>query len=387
MINFGNIIKRVVGGAFKAVPERGQSMFRYLKGALSAVLGRRKAENPSRYSEGMPEPGEAPGALLASLPPDEQEAVMDELAALTEKYPGAQPRITKGLRKAAGLAVQGESLGEHFQRQIDNADERPRDPIGEANRRVENAASKLKTPLSELFKRGLKQVDARIKAVKRLFGTSDSDDSPARSISRQRVKYERAIEKNIQDTETRIASLMRDLQAGKIDIERFRDLMRDTIWRSHLKAAILGAGGVGNVSANTLEIVDREIAEQFRYLDGFINDLRAMRAQGQTIEPRQVSRAKLYAQAMRVTAREAQRQFIYNEIGGQAQERRILTPADHCPDCVEYADMGWQPIGSLPPIGDSQCGQNCKCVFVFRTSGQTGENSDVNADELVNVYG
>lgn len=387
MISFGDVIKRVASKVFNAIPARGQSLFRYVKDALSAILQRRREENPSRYSEAMPEAGESPGVILASLDTEEQEAVLDELNALTSKYPGAKPRITKAVRKLAGLATEGDGVLDRINRQLERAGKGLKDPIGAANRRLEgniNRAQRfINDPLGELSKR----IDARLRAVKRLWNGADSDDSPARSLSGQRVRYERAIEKTITDTETKIAALMKELQDGRIDIERFRDLMRDTIWRSHLKTAVLGAGGIGNVSANTLEIVDREIAEQFRYLDGFIGDLRAMRAQGQEIQPRQTARAKLYAQASRVTAREAQRQYIYNEIGGQAQERRVLTPADHCDDCVDYADQGWQPIGTLPPLGESQCGQNCKCVFVYRTSGQLGDNGDIDADELTAIYG
>ncbi len=51
-----------------------------------------------------------------------------------------------------------------------------------------------------------------------------------------------------------------------------------------------------------------------------------------------------------------------------AQERRILgrPKTEHCPDCPPIAALGWQPIGTLPMIGDTECGGLCLCHFEFR---------------------
>lgn len=53
-------------------------------------------------------------------------------------------------------------------------------------------------------------------------------------------------------------------------------------------------------------------------------------------------------------------------------ERRVLGAAEHCVDCIRYAEMGWQPIGTLPPIGQqSACMVNCKCHFEYMLSDGT----------------
>lgn len=49
-------------------------------------------------------------------------------------------------------------------------------------------------------------------------------------------------------------------------------------------------------------------------------------------------------------------------------------------NCVDYALSGWQPIGTLPPIGDSQCGQNCECRFEFREV-RDADSEDVSSDD------
>jgi hypothetical protein len=47
-------------------------------------------------------------------------------------------------------------------------------------------------------------------------------------------------------------------------------------------------------------------------------------------------------------------------------ERRILGLADHCSGCVAAAAQGWQPLGTLPAIGDTPCMGNCKCTFMYK---------------------
>lgn len=58
---------------------------------------------------------------------------------------------------------------------------------------------------------------------------------------------------------------------------------------------------------------------------------------------------------------------IQNRFGGKTEERRILGLGDHCPDCLRYAAMGWQPIGTLPDPGvGSVCRANCRCRKEYR---------------------
>jgi len=58
--------------------------------------------------------------------------------------------------------------------------------------------------------------------------------------------------------------------------------------------------------------------------------------------------------------------------GGYDEGRRILSPAEHCeesvthPGCIEEAGRGWVPIGSIIPLGQCTCRDNCKCYLQFR---------------------
>jgi hypothetical protein len=47
-------------------------------------------------------------------------------------------------------------------------------------------------------------------------------------------------------------------------------------------------------------------------------------------------------------------------------EKRMLSIAKHCNDCLVYADLGWQIIGSLPnPSESCACNAGCKCYKIY----------------------
>ncbi len=55
-------------------------------------------------------------------------------------------------------------------------------------------------------------------------------------------------------------------------------------------------------------------------------------------------------------------------------ERRVLghPKTHHCHDCPPLAEMGWVPIGTLPDIGDSECGGLCLCHFEYTDNPGAG---------------
>lgn len=53
---------------------------------------------------------------------------------------------------------------------------------------------------------------------------------------------------------------------------------------------------------------------------------------------------------------------------GYEYAERELANADHCPDCLEWAEMGKIPIEEMRDsyaIGDSVCGSNCHCDIFY----------------------
>lgn len=85
-----------------------------------------------------------------------------------------------------------------------------------------------------------------------------------------------------------------------------------------------------------------------------------------------LARAKQYSQAPNVAYWDGKTEAAKNS--KFTEERRVLNPAEHCDDCVGYANEGWKPIGYFPEPGDqSVCGDNCKCVKEFRVDPVTAK--------------
>lgn len=51
---------------------------------------------------------------------------------------------------------------------------------------------------------------------------------------------------------------------------------------------------------------------------------------------------------------------------GMTEERNIRHATDSCVGCLAATAAGWQPIGTLPMIGDRDCLTNDKCTFEHR---------------------
>lgn len=89
-----------------------------------------------------------------------------------------------------------------------------------------------------------------------------------------------------------------------------------------------------------------------------------------------VARAEMYGNAAHQAAQKIQRAAIRRGDAGKTGrpharwERRVLgnPKTEHCTDCPPLAAAGWQPLGTLPDIGDSECGGFCLCHFEYSES-------------------
>lgn len=79
-----------------------------------------------------------------------------------------------------------------------------------------------------------------------------------------------------------------------------------------------------------------------------------------------VARAESYGSSVYASAQNVARSKV-GRSGSFDEERRVHLGHDEaCPVCDEATARGWQPIGSLPEIGDSYCRGNCHCFFEYR---------------------
>lgn len=109
------------------------------------------------------------------------------------------------------------------------------------------------------------------------------------------------------------------------------------------------------------------VREQFGYLRGFANEIRAGTFDPESLLPRVVARARMYANSARRLYSETRHRIM--RARGFTEKRRVLGVAEHCPDCEEMARRGWVPIDdpSVTPIGvGTRCMSNCKCDLEYR---------------------
>lgn len=162
-----------------------------------------------------------------------------------------------------------------------------------------------------------------------------------------------------------IESVLDRYSKGKITQKQLRDQFQTTLRRQTLASAVVGVGGIGNLTDNVLTAVKKQLVDQMAYLDGFLNDI-----DGRPINQRDKARARQYANAAWATSQQAARQFVLDQNGSSAddlEERRELGGSEHCDDCVAMSEEGWQPFGTLPQPGQqSVCGSSCNCRLVTR---------------------
>lgn len=157
------------------------------------------------------------------------------------------------------------------------------------------------------------------------------------------------------------------LRDGQISLDEWQAAMMGQIKITHLSAMILQKGGVNQLTQSDYGRVGQVIRGEYDYLRNFAKEIASGK---QRLDGTLLRRAEMYGQAGRPNY------FRFHDLDkkdrGFDEERSVLNPADHCIECVSEADKGWQPIGSIIPIGQRICRVNCKCDKEYRNS-VTGE--------------
>ena len=153
------------------------------------------------------------------------------------------------------------------------------------------------------------------------------------------------------------------LADGFIGPAEWRLAMRAQIKREYIRQYVLGRGGIGQMTFVDWGSIGGMLKEQYAWLDGFAEVLPGL-SEGQI-----TARSRMYINSAREAFERARARVAV--IGGYDEEMWILfSPAEHCPDCEDFALMGWQPIGffSVPGDGSTVCLTNCKCTKIYRNS-------------------
>lgn len=151
-------------------------------------------------------------------------------------------------------------------------------------------------------------------------------------------------------------------ETEQTDITNWYHAMVEAVLPIHVGAATAIAGHLAIPDDVWAHTVAASLVNQVDYLDGF---KAAIDAGSVLPGPAAAARAALYAWSAWGTAQNAWRavQSLYYD-----EERRVLgeVKTHHCHDCPSYAHLGWQPVGTLPEIGDSECEFFCRCWLEYR---------------------
>lgn len=185
------------------------------------------------------------------------------------------------------------------------------------------------------------------------------DVATGRLIREEPIRH--ALDTVIDAQAVQMRALTQSLLDGQLSLAAWQSQMMFSLKQVHIVGTTLANGGWAQMDQSTWGWVGQRIRTQYAFLRDFAADLAAGR---QPLNGTAVARSALYAQAGRATHREAQRRAAKQR--DLERERRILGAADHCRSCLSEAARGWQPLGSLRAIGDSECRSACRCHFEFK---------------------
>lgn len=162
-----------------------------------------------------------------------------------------------------------------------------------------------------------------------------------------------------------IENLTRRFLDGLLELDAWQKAVAGELKQAHIVASILGRGGRDRMTYADWGRVGGRLRSEFRFLDNFAREILG----GKLTAAQILARAGAYIDAARQSFFSAKTTSETED--GAEWEQRFLGASESCDDCVRYAAMGRQPIGTLPEPGErSICGNNCQCVKIYgRDSG------------------
>lgn len=144
-------------------------------------------------------------------------------------------------------------------------------------------------------------------------------------------------------------------------IGRFFRKAAKTLRVAYLAAALVVLGPDG-MDADAREAAGVQVARQGAYLRQFEEQVRSG-AQG--ADGSLAARAEMYGVAANGVGQNVAAAIASSR--GMVEEKRTHYGSDKpCPTCTEEQAKGWQPIGTLKEISDSECRIRCHCRFSWR---------------------
>jgi hypothetical protein len=176
-----------------------------------------------------------------------------------------------------------------------------------------------------------------------------------------RAEVRRAIDAEIRSLDQDARTLADQYRNGEISLGKWEREMRSLVKDTHILNAAAAKGGWDQLTQADYGRVGQIVRDEYNHLSGFAGELSAG---FQRTDGTMLTRAQLYTRGGRRTYESVTGSVA--EDAGNVEERSILHPADHCQGCIDEAAKGWQPIGTLTPIGQRTCLGNDRCTMEYR---------------------
>lgn len=188
------------------------------------------------------------------------------------------------------------------------------------------------------------------------------DAATGRLIREEPIR--RALDQVIDAQASQMRALTQSLIDGQINLATWQASMMGSAKNVHIVGATLANGGWAQMDQSDWGWVGAaRIRPQYAYL----RDFAAQIASGkQPLNGTALARAELYANAGRATHRAAQERLAQQR--GLEMAKSNLGVCDHCALCISEASRGWQPVGTLVPVGSRTCLSRCHCWFSYRAA-------------------
>lgn len=174
------------------------------------------------------------------------------------------------------------------------------------------------------------------------------------------------MERSIDTAERRLGDLVTALHEKRISPGIFQEQMRTELRRLHLQNSALGAGGFDRLGPREYGRAGQMLRGDYQRLTNLAQGV----VDGNVSLPQALNRVSGYVGTARSNFLHAERDASADGAqrrGVRMEERRRLGASEHCVDCVRYAGLGWQPLGTLPVPGEaSVCSRNCRCSLERR---------------------
>jgi hypothetical protein len=176
------------------------------------------------------------------------------------------------------------------------------------------------------------------------------------SVLREAENYhETVLRPNITETTDRFID-------GKYSIEQWQEKMTQHLRDAWRDTAVAGRGGKKHMTYSDYGKLGSRLRQEYRYLRNFAQGIK----DGKYTEAQIRAIADQYADGPRTAYFDGKTAAMRDD-AGMTEERRILGASEHCENCIAYAAMGWQPIGTLPEPGTQCLGRHrCKCTKEYR---------------------